>query len=64
MDSELFDKATYETVMAVHALHGPIGALPDVKGTDVANAVLFLASDQASMINGVCLPVDKAWSVI
>jgi NAD(P)-dependent dehydrogenase (short-subunit alcohol dehydrogenase family) len=25
---------------------------------DIANAAVFLASDQASYINGVCLPID------
>jgi NAD(P)-dependent dehydrogenase (short-subunit alcohol dehydrogenase family) len=25
---------------------------------DIANAAVFLASDKASYINGVCLPVD------
>lgn len=25
---------------------------------DVANAALFLASDDAAYVNGVCLPVD------
>jgi len=28
---------------------------------DIANAVLFLASDASSSISGVSLPVDKAW---
>ena len=30
----------------------------------VANTILFLASDEAKAINGVSLPVDEAWSVI
>mgnify|MGYP003349518036 CR=1 FL=1 len=29
-----------------------------VSAEDVANAILFLASDEASYINAVCLPVD------
>lgn len=29
---------------------------------DVADAIAFLASDQARFINGVCLPVDGGWS--
>jgi NAD(P)-dependent dehydrogenase (short-subunit alcohol dehydrogenase family) len=37
---------------------------PDINPGDVANAILFLVSDEAKMINGVCLPVDRAWGVI
>jgi len=29
--------------------------------TDIANAVLFLASDEARYINGVELPADMGW---
>ena len=34
----------------------PLGRIADAK--DVANAALFLASDEASFITGVALPVD------
>lgn len=34
----------------------PLGRL--AKSSDVANAVLYLASDEASFINGIALPVD------
>jgi len=34
----------------------PLGRL--AKASDVANAVLYLASDEASFINGISLPVD------
>lgn len=36
----------------------------DITALEVAKAILFLASDQAISINGVCLPVDKAWGVM
>jgi NAD(P)-dependent dehydrogenase (short-subunit alcohol dehydrogenase family) len=36
----------------------------DIAPEDIANAILFLASDEAKMINGACLPVDRAWGVI
>jgi NAD(P)-dependent dehydrogenase (short-subunit alcohol dehydrogenase family) len=29
---------------------------------DIANLVLFLASDEARYINGVVLPADKGWT--
>lgn len=31
---------------------------------DVANGILFLASDDAKKINGVLMPIDNAWSTI
>ena len=34
----------------------PLGRLS--KQLDIANAALFLASDEASMITGVCVEVD------
>ena len=38
-------------------LHGiPLGELGEAE--DVANAVLYLASDEASFLNGVNLPID------
>jgi len=64
VNEDLFDHGAYETVLGVHALHGPIGTLPDIQASDIANSILFLASDEAKMVNGVSLPVDKAWSVI
>ncbi|KAL1894931.1 hypothetical protein Sste5346_005618 [Sporothrix stenoceras] len=36
----------------------------DITALEVARAILFLASDAANSINGVCLPVDKAWGVM
>ncbi|MEZ3160999.1 SDR family oxidoreductase [Microbacterium sp. BWT-B31] len=44
-----------EMVAARHAL-SPTGRMGDA--FDVANAALFLASDEARYINGICLPVD------
>lgn len=42
-------------IMGVHALP----YLPEPK--DIANAVAFLASDQAKAITGILLPVDSGW---
>jgi NAD(P)-dependent dehydrogenase (short-subunit alcohol dehydrogenase family) len=45
----------------VHALQDPKASITTM---EVANTILFLASDLAKSINGVALPVDKAWGVI
>ncbi len=37
----------------------PMGRVGDAR--EVANAVLFLASDEASFITGVAFPVDGGW---
>lgn len=44
-----------EAIAARHAM-SPTGRMGNPQ--DVANAAVFLASDRASYINGVCLPVD------
>jgi NAD(P)-dependent dehydrogenase (short-subunit alcohol dehydrogenase family) len=38
----------------------PLGRMATVE--DIAHSVVFLASDQASMITGVTLPVDGGWT--
>jgi NAD(P)-dependent dehydrogenase (short-subunit alcohol dehydrogenase family) len=42
-------------IMSVHALD----KLPEPK--DIANAIAFLCSDQASSITGILLPIDAGW---
>lgn len=52
----------------VIGLHTPSDAqgVPqvDISPEDVANAIVFLASDEAKKVNGVLMPVDNAWSAI
>lgn len=49
----------------VHALQArPSEAAPSITALEVAKTILFLVSDQARTINGVSLPVDKAWGVV
>lgn len=48
-------------VRPIHALHSQ---KPSITAMEVANTILFLANDLARAINGVALPIDKAWGVI
>ena len=52
----LSDEARREDAVGLH----PIGRLG--RPEDVANAILFLASDDASFITGVALPVDGGYT--
>jgi len=50
-----------EQVIAQRNAQVPLGKMMGT-GWDVANAALFLASDEARFITGVCLPVDGGQS--
>ncbi|EPE03287.1 short-chain dehydrogenase reductase sdr [Ophiostoma piceae UAMH 11346] len=65
------DAAGFAELAPVHALQARPETEPnttsistDITALEVAKAILFLVSDQASSINGVCLPVDKAWGAM
>ncbi|EFW98493.1 short chain dehydrogenase reductase [Grosmannia clavigera kw1407] len=64
------DSAGFAQLAPVHALQArpataaDDGNTTDITALDVAKAIVFLLSDQARSINGVCLPVDKAWGVM
>ncbi|VBB87113.1 Putative reductase [Podospora comata] len=59
------DLEGYRAVEPVHALQAnPIAPLPPITALEVAKTILFLVSDQARTINGVELPVDRAWGVV
>ncbi len=55
-------RALYEDVMKIHAADiAQEGEVPLLgKPADVANAILFLASEQARLVNGCTFPVDGA----
>lgn len=60
-----WDIEAYAQVEPVHALHAQTSeSTPKVTPLEVAQAVVFLATDQARTINGVSLPVDQAWNVV
>ncbi|KAH8668056.1 hypothetical protein BGZ60DRAFT_408504 [Tricladium varicosporioides] len=56
-----FDEKSYNGQAPIHALHSE---KPTITAHEVANTILYLASDFARAINGVALPIDKAWGVI
>ncbi len=58
MVQELIDAGTYNMV-GVKA-RTPLGRLAEAE--EIADACVFLASNQATMINGVILPVDGGWT--
>ena len=55
------EDATLEDVIEVYE---SIAALPIpwTEPEDIANAVVWLASDEARYVTGVCLPVDGGWA--
>lgn len=50
-----------EALLAQIGLWQPLGPIGEVR--DVAEAAVFLASDEAKFITGIVLPVDGGWSV-
>lgn len=56
IDPTKIDQAALGRIGAYHAANP--GMLEPI---DIANAVLFLASDEARYINGVALPADMGW---
>ncbi|KAK1750657.1 putative short-chain dehydrogenase [Echria macrotheca] len=61
-DSESFAEIAKRPVIALQAK--PSQAAPMITPLEVARAIVFLVGDQARTINGISLPVDKAWGVI
>jgi len=60
MDTEAYKGL--EPVLSAHAPDPSKGVPIDV--SEVAEAVIFLASDASKKISGAILPVDQAWSAI
>ena len=52
----------YETARASFLARQPTGRLG--RPEEVANLVVFLASDEASLITGVAVPIDGGWTNI
>ncbi|KZL87123.1 short-chain dehydrogenase reductase sdr [Colletotrichum incanum] len=60
-----YDAEAYAQVEPVHALHAQASeSTPNITPLEVAQAVVFLATDQARTINGVSLPIDQAWNIV
>lgn len=64
IEQEHFDEASFAVMRPIWELHNPAGQKPSITAMEVANVILFLASEGARAINGVALPIDKAWGVI
>lgn len=63
--SPTFDAAAFAALKPVWELHNPApGEKASISALEVANVILFLASDSSRAINGVALPIDRAWGVI
>ncbi|KAK0723066.1 hypothetical protein B0T26DRAFT_705219 [Lasiosphaeria miniovina] len=63
--SQLWDSDAFAQIEPVHALQAqPSAAAPTITALEVAKTITFLVSDQARTINGVSLPVDKAWGAV
>ncbi|KAL1599834.1 hypothetical protein SLS60_007639 [Paraconiothyrium brasiliense] len=63
-----FDKdgfASFFPVVQMHVAKNQKGQpVPVVTTEDVAKGIAYLASDEARMVNGACLPIDAAWSTL
>jgi len=64
MPKDNWDQESYSTVAPIHALVIKPGEKPSMPPSHIADLILFLASDQAVMINGASIPVDQGLSVI
>ncbi|KAF8866859.1 NAD(P)-binding protein [Acephala macrosclerotiorum] len=64
IEKENFDDASFAVMKPIWELHNPAGEKPSISAMEVANVILFLSSEGARAINGVALPIDKAWGVI
>ncbi|KAJ5379958.1 uncharacterized protein N7496_002386 [Penicillium cataractarum] len=65
IDSSAIDFAAVETMLPI--IDSVKVNRPDfelVRAEDVANAIIFLASDKSSRISGAMLPIDDGWSTI
>jgi len=63
--NEQWDAEAFAHLQPVHALQTKeTEQIPSITAVEVAKTIVFLTSDQAKTINGVSLPVDKAWGVI
>jgi NAD(P)-dependent dehydrogenase (short-subunit alcohol dehydrogenase family) len=65
VDMTKFDMEASAILKPIHDvhLHGSGGAVP-IAPEEVAQTILFLASDRASKISGAMVPIDVAWSVV
>ncbi len=58
LDAIISNTANISEETAIHQLKSTIPAYRFAEAEEIANAILFLASNKASYINGINLPVD------
>lgn len=65
LDFSKVDMEAFESLQPVLEAHIPDRTKgPPIDVSDVADAIVFLASDASKKISGAILPVDEAWSTI
>jgi len=64
IDQSKVDKEALAELLPVWEVHRDKEGKSAITPEDIANSILYLASDLSTKVSGVILPVDKAWSTI
>jgi NAD(P)-dependent dehydrogenase (short-subunit alcohol dehydrogenase family) len=65
VDMTKFDMEAYATLKLIQDahMHGSGTNVP-IAPEEIAQTIIFLASDRANKISGAMVPIDVAWSVV
>ena len=65
LDFSKIDTEAFKALKPVLYAHTPVLSKPvPIDVSDVADAIVFLASDASKKISGAVVPIDQAWSTI